>query len=141
MPMLEFRLASATGKRPVFVPGGFGQRAIRALDDLADHIARKHGISRRTAWKWYSRFQRLSFNGLAQVRRADRGQSRFFAGNPLAQRLFTSCLAKGMSTRAIYQVLCWELGDAAPSYGTVRAHVAISQAAAPRRAGHKAVRP
>lgn len=123
MPMLEFRLVSSTGERPVFVPGGFGQRTIRTLDDLAGHIARKHGICRRTAWKWYCQFQESSFEALANADRADRGRSRFFASNSVAQRLATKCLAEAMSAREIHEVLRSELGDRAPSYGTVRAYV------------------
>ncbi|SRR6266702_4379440 len=123
MPMLEFRLASTTGKRPVFVPGGFGQQTILTLDDLAGHIARKHGICRRTAWKWYCQFQQSSFTALANSVRADRGRSRYFAANSVARQLFADCFVKAMSAREIHEALCRELHGDAPSYATVRLYL------------------
>lgn len=123
MPMLEFRLASATGERPVFVPGGFGPRTINTLDDLAQHIANKHGISPRTVWKWYCQFQELSFRALANGIRSDRGQSRYFAAHPIAQQIVQGYLGARMSVRDIHRVLCGELHGEAPSYGTVRAYL------------------
>jgi hypothetical protein len=140
MPMLEFRLASATGKRPVFVSGGFGQRTIRTLDDLTRHIATKHGVHPHTVWKWYCKFQESSFPALANGSRADRGRSRYFAANAAAQHIVEKCLTPRISVREIHRVLRRELNDAAPCYGTVRSYIAALQAAT-ARAGRKAVRP
>ncbi len=123
MPMLEFRLASATGERPIFVPGGFGPRTIHTLDDLAQHIANKHGISPRTVWKWYCQFQESSFRALANGLRTDHGHSRYFAAHPIAQQIVERYLGGGMSIRDIHRALCRELPGEAPSYGTLRAYL------------------
>jgi hypothetical protein len=122
MPMLEFRLQTTRGKRPVIrLQNG---KQIRTLEQLAGNIAGKHGIARRTAWKWYCRFRKSNFDGLADAIRADCGVSRYFTKHPdAATFVYSKFLIEGLSARAIHTALCRGLADNAPCYGTVRSYL------------------
>jgi hypothetical protein len=111
----------------------FGERQMRCMDDLAESIARRCGVSRRTVWRWYSRFQNFGYRGLAVAARSDKGTSRFFARHPVAaifvQHKF---VVDGWSVRAIHDALSSQMKGEAPSYGTVLDYVRAHQKLAGR---------
>lgn len=135
-PLLNYRRGSIwAGMHPDGV-----KFAIRTKEELAWYLSWRWGISRRTIWGWYGRFEKgaaacrcsprnndCASCGRAALRdetRADKSESRYFEANPSAAELVRRGLAVGRSPKAIYQALQMDLGLLKPpSYETVRCYV------------------
>ncbi|MDP9263463.1 MAG: DDE-type integrase/transposase/recombinase [Acidobacteriota bacterium] len=107
-----------------------GGRAVKNLTSLAEYVAEQHHLSPRTLWKWYSRYRKFGYAGLADRPRADKGRSRFLAAHPAARAFVeTKYLRERLSIRLVHQAVLREWARLAdrdekpPSYSTVRAYL------------------
>ena len=77
-PLLDFMAAPETERKLLRFDG----RSFRTLGALVDfHAARIHE-SPSNLWRWYSRFLKEGFSGLANRARSDRGKSKIFGQVP-----------------------------------------------------------
>jgi transposase len=122
LPLLDFREYRARhGVRPmVRAPNG---EIISTMDSLAAYVAAREGVSTKTIYRWYGRFLKRGYAGLARTPRSDRGVSRFFRAHPEAANVLRKCARQKLSTTAAWKLICEELvkgGIKAPIYNTVR---------------------
>lgn len=108
LPMLERWEQVKRGKKPP-----------TTVRRLVEGIAQQHKVSIGTIWRWYRRFLRYGFAGLAHAR-LDAGQSRFAKAHPEIVDMIRARLTRGRSAFAIFKSLRMVLGPQAPSYPTVR---------------------
>jgi putative transposase len=141
-PMVDISLGHQ--KFPIILTDG---REIGNMNDLADFLGSKHGVSGRTIYRWFDRWEHDQKNGLADLPRADKGTSRYFQDNPV---LGEYAIAKYVgandsarhSIRAIFDMLqreCRERRLDPPSYWTVRAFLKGDEATRRRGIVPKAV--
>jgi transposase InsO family protein len=127
-PLLEFR-DRASGSTPVIKTSD--GREVRSLNELAEWLAKQHGITARTIWRWHSVYKESGYAALADQPRRDKGLSRFFSTHMEAAAFVRAkYLVEKLDNYAlIYDALKYEWpslrknGDGPPSYSTLAAYL------------------
>lgn len=115
--LLDFKQRT-NGHRPTFrCQDG---RNIRTLAELAGYVAEQRETSPATVWRWYCRFQKLGYPGLADEPRRDKGESRFFAAHPeIAALARQKYLNERLSVQLVYETIKARCNGDTPGYSTV----------------------
>lgn len=124
-PLVAARNASVTGK-----PLVLDDHQFQTVDEVARYLAKQHGLSRATIFRWDRRFRDGGYGALADEPREDCGISRAFADRTEAASFVQGkYLREGLSVRLTYEALLreWNVlcddGEAPPCYRTVLNYV------------------
>jgi hypothetical protein len=130
-PMVEFsRRTTAKGSCPVIhTPDG---HTPRTLDEMARCIAGEQRVHVNTVWKWYCKYKKYDYFGMAQVR-SDCGKSLFFAKHRAIARYLKAMHLQGKAVTVIHRMLRCKFPGKVPHINTLRSYLKSLQRAARRR--------